>query len=822
MPGPSLPPRQTRAAKGKASSKQASAGKQGNAIRKQGAEPAQDGHAGQPQSTGIMNTQVMNGSPSAMSTTGASPLQAMLPHGVNPLQGGDPTAAFQQQAGAISQLPIMQKLLSDPGDPNLQHLARMAQQAPPQAGPIAPGIAGMPPMPPWMASMMSQEPHPLPGQHPFAFPMPGHASQPDLAASSSYPGDPGPSRNGSSTSSSSSMGRRYVDSGCRYGAEPASDGTQQPEKDHESRLRSREHSFRELPQPEGRGLQPRAPEPANSASFSFQQPPHDQQPDPMQPGWNGLKPTMMPPHSIPNGPAHRDPHSEVAPARDDSLLIPGARWVSPEELWKTQQQLQREAAAAGPDMSLGGVPGQMLAVAGQMEPALFGTATADPSPAHGSALQPPGLPMSYSSRGPAGSQSMQAPQAHHLEGQVMSQELEPPHRKYFTHADAVYPPAFVTLLAAVCYWRLVPPLALLILLLPLFLVGLQCFIVEGQGMRPAKLVASRFTASLVAALQVAHLLTFMNGMFQSLQDHSLAAALFVALCALLPLLQWRLIKMDPGFLESPVEGSSPASTASESPTKPPGFSAHPRNSPSTCYTCSLKRPLRSKHCATCNRCVERFDHHCPVICGCVGASNQRSFMAFIICMLLGQALWLRLALLFFHRSALHALSLPLVSQLTAGAVFSSSLRLHPGKMLLTLIQVPLVVGNALLVCRQAAGIAANLTANEMLARQRYAYLFGHDGRYLNLFDQGPLRNLAQWARPEHPDWDVLYAARQQEMDAGGQPKVPRLSITRVIRDFLQYQEALRVARAQKQQDREDQLLRRYGCLIPKPPLLMEP
>ena len=76
---------------------------------------------------------------------------------------------------------------------------------------------------------------------------------------------------------------------------------------------------------------------------------------------------------------------------------------------------------------------------------------------------------------------MQAPQAHHLEGQVMSQELEPPHRKYFRHADAAYPPAFVTLLAAVCYWHLLPPLALLILLLPLFLIGLQCVIVEGRA-----------------------------------------------------------------------------------------------------------------------------------------------------------------------------------------------------------------------------------------------------------------------------------------------------------------------------------------------------
>ena len=49
-----------------------------------------------------------------------------------------------------------------------------------------------------------------------------------------------------------------------------------------------------------------------------------------------------------------------------------------------------------------------------------------------------------------------------------------------------------------------------------------------------------------------------------------------------------------------------------------------------CPECMIIKTPRSRHCSVCNKCVERYDHHCPWINNCVGIRNHRPFMIFII------------------------------------------------------------------------------------------------------------------------------------------------------------------------------------------------
>lgn len=48
-----------------------------------------------------------------------------------------------------------------------------------------------------------------------------------------------------------------------------------------------------------------------------------------------------------------------------------------------------------------------------------------------------------------------------------------------------------------------------------------------------------------------------------------------------------------------------------------------------CIKCDFFKPMRARHCTRCNRCVTRFDHHCPWTGNCVGEANLQAFLQFL-------------------------------------------------------------------------------------------------------------------------------------------------------------------------------------------------
>ncbi|KAF8647576.1 hypothetical protein AX16_006615 [Volvariella volvacea WC 439] len=120
---------------------------------------------------------------------------------------------------------------------------------------------------------------------------------------------------------------------------------------------------------------------------------------------------------------------------------------------------------------------------------------------------------------------------------------------------------------------------------------------------------------------------------QQTESHAFTHLLFALTAGLCAYNFFRAITLDAGTCPKPASDAELKSVIEDL------ASEGKLNGQTFCINCMARKPLRSKHCRICDKCVARHDHHCPWVWNCVGSNNHRQFIVFVSTLVLGIALF---------------------------------------------------------------------------------------------------------------------------------------------------------------------------------------
>nr|XP_045618619.1 palmitoyltransferase Hip14-like [Procambarus clarkii] len=201
-----------------------------------------------------------------------------------------------------------------------------------------------------------------------------------------------------------------------------------------------------------------------------------------------------------------------------------------------------------------------------------------------------------------------------------------------------------------------------------------------------------------------------------------------------------------------------------------------------CSTCLVRRPIRSKHCSVCNRCIAKFDHHCPWVGNCIGANNLKYFIGYLI-MLCAMSCFVLQGCFYFWNGAcnIYFAKQGIWSSLGSIGTCEPWVAWVGANATLHALWVATLLG-----CQLYQVLILGMTTNERMNCYRYKHFqVGKKGEVRSPFHHGiwqNLQDLLNWQcfgvlKPDRTDWLHIYTLAECAED-----KQPLLSQS----DMYQY------------------------------------